>query len=199
MPRPAVAFGCPSLPALVLGCMLAVAPPSAAQEFRPLPAGAPPQEFHSLDRLTMAKAQIALAQRHEVGDGVPLDLDQAALLYREAALQGSTEAAFNLAALIASTRNDADGLRDAAGWYRHAAERGDPDSQMALARHYRDGLGLTQDWSRAYLWYDLAAGHYSRAQDRRRAEAQRDELRSRMTRAEISRADRLARTWEPVR
>ena len=44
-------------------------------------------------------------------------------------------------------------------WYRKAAERGNPDGQVALASLYEDGEAVQQSYSEAYFWMSLAAAN----------------------------------------
>ena len=46
--------------------------------------------------------------------------------------------------------------REAADWYRKAAEQGDADAQCMLGNMYRDGVGVDSDWDLAVKWYCLA-------------------------------------------
>ncbi len=47
--------------------------------------------------------------------------------------------------------------REAADWYRRAAEQGDADAQYMLGNMYRDGVGVDSDWDVAVDWYCRAA------------------------------------------
>ena len=53
--------------------------------------------------------------------------------------------------------------KEAAKWYRKAADQGFAAAQNRLARHYQEGDGLIQDMSEAAMWYHRAAmqGDYS--------------------------------------
>jgi TPR repeat protein len=59
-------------------------------------------------------------------------------------------------------------------------------------RPYARGLGLTRDYALAHMWFSLAAAQgFSDATDAR------DELTSKMTAAELTRAQALAAEWKP--
>lgn len=42
-------------------------------------------------------------------------------------------------------------------WCRRAAEQGDPEAQISMARHCRDGNGVAQDYNEAIRWCQKAA------------------------------------------
>lgn len=46
-------------------------------------------------------------------------------------------------------------------WCRRAAEQGDPDAQISMARHYRNGDNDAQDYNEAIRWYQKAAAQNS--------------------------------------
>ena len=73
------------------------------------------------------------------------------------------------------------------------AESGDATAQYNLGVFYDNGLGVPQDKIKAYMWLSLAA-----AQGREGAAAIRDLMARRMTPAQISEAQKLAREWKPV-
>ncbi len=82
--------------------------------------------------------------------------------------------------------------REAAKWYRKAADQGDALSQTFLGLMYRHGQGVAQDYVQALMWYNLAA-----AQGEKRARKWRVNLTEKMTPAQIAEAQRLAREWKP--
>ena len=46
---------------------------------------------------------------------------------------------------------------EALGHWREAAEAGDERAMFALARLYRQGLGVLQDYVEAHKWFNIAA------------------------------------------
>lgn len=72
------------------------------------------------------------------------------------------------------------------------ADRGDARAQKLVGLMYRDGLGVPQDFVRAYHWLNLAA-----AANQPDAAAARDELAERMDPGQIAEAQRLAAAWHP--
>jgi hypothetical protein len=71
-----------------------------------------------------------------------------------------------------------------------AAEGGDARSQYLLGRLYAEGRGVSLDFTRAYMWFDLAA-----ESDYPPAITARDALASRGTRSQLARARALADAW----
>jgi TPR repeat protein len=55
------------------------------------------------------------------------------------------------------SRQLAEDLKQAAAWYRKAADQGSSVAQIHLADLYRDGRGVTRDPAQAAAWYRKAA------------------------------------------
>lgn len=72
------------------------------------------------------------------------------------------------------------------------ADKGNGLAQFTLGFIYERGLGLPQDYLRAYMWFSLAA-----AQGTKGAEEWRERLAAHMGPAQIAEAQRLAREWKP--
>ncbi len=81
--------------------------------------------------------------------------------------------------------------------FRPLAEQGYAKAQFNLGFMYRKGLGVPQDYVRAYAWYDLAASSFPPGMVRENAVEHRDDVAKRMTPAQISEAQKLAREWRP--
>ena len=83
--------------------------------------------------------------------------------------------------------------------YRRAAEQGVVEAQHNLGHMYRIGFGVPQDYVQAHMWFNLAASRFpaSDKESRERAVKNRDRVASKMTPAQISEAQRLAREWKP--
>ena len=77
---------------------------------------------------------------------------------------------------------------------RPLAEQGDANAQYNLGVFYDNGLGVSQDRVRAYMWLNLAA-----MQGRESAAALRDLVARLMTPAQIAEAQKLAREWKSKR
>ncbi len=86
---------------------------------------------------------------------------------------------------------------EAVKWYHKAAEQGYAAAQYNLGIMYGNGQGVPQDDAHAYMWFKLAASRYPPGEDRVKAVKKRDKIAKRMTPAQISKAQRLARQWRP--
>ena len=75
-----------------------------------------------------------------------------------------------------------------------SAESGEAEAQYNLGLRYATGEGVPQDNVEAHMWLNLAASRSSGA-ERERAVMVRDDLATRMTPADLSEAQRLAREW----
>ncbi len=86
---------------------------------------------------------------------------------------------------------------EAVKWYRKAAEQGHATAQYNLGVMYGNGRGVTQDYVHAHMWFNLAASRYPPGEDRDQAVENRDIVAKRMSPAQISEAQKLAREWRP--
>jgi len=73
-------------------------------------------------------------------------------------------------------------------WYRLAAGQGYADAQTNLGVMYASGKGVIQDDVYAHMWWNIAASSGGKT-----ATKNRDIVASRMTPADISTAQKLAR------
>jgi TPR repeat protein len=86
----------------------------------------------------------------------------------------------------------------AVDWYERSAQQGDPTGQYLLGLMYDKGFGVTADVVVAHKWLNLAAAHAPR-QSRDRFELIRDAVGSKMTKAQLEVAQKLAVDFVPVR
>lgn len=133
-----------------------------------------------------------------------LDYEAALREWRPLAESGDRRAQYQLGILYYRGEGVFQDYGQAAKWFRRAAERGDPDAQFNLGLLYLDGKGFPQDFVRAHLWFDLAARGYTTMQDedwavenRQWATRNRNWAASQMTNAQVAKARRLARQWQP--
>ncbi|MGO9460100.1 MAG: hypothetical protein ACLPWS_09210 [Rhodomicrobium sp.] len=138
------------------------------------------------------EAQFMLASLYERGAGVAKDEAQAMALYRKAAAAGHVRAMHNLGVLFSAHATPQD-YREAALWFSRAAEAGFADSQYNLALLYERGLGLEQDLTRAYYWYEAAA----KAGDKE-AIRQASRLKRTLPAADATSVGEKAGTWRPA-
>jgi TPR repeat protein len=102
-------------------------------------------------------------------------------------------AQFNLGALYYDGHGVPQDYAAAVDWYRKAAEQGLAQAQGGLGVMYATGKGVAQDYVFAHMWFNLAA-----ASGQKDSVKIRDVLAARMTPAQISEAQKLAREWKPT-
>lgn len=86
----------------------------------------------------------------------------------------------------------------AVDWYLRSAEQGDPDGQYLLGLMYDKGFGVNVNVVVAHKWLNLAAAH-APWQNRENFLRMRDAVGSKMTRAQLDLAERLATDFVPTR
>jgi TPR repeat protein len=147
-----------------------------------------------------AVAQLNLGFMYRNGHGVPRDDTAASNWYRKAAEQGNAIAQLNLGWMHYNGQGVAQDYAATAAWYRKAADQGLSIAQLNLAAMYDDGLGVPEDYVQAHKWYNLAAARFpaSQTEERSKALAGRERLARKMTPAQITEAQKLARTWMPI-
>jgi len=150
------------------------------------------REWRPLAERGDAGAQYNLGLMYQEGDGVPQNYVEAVGWYRKAAEQGNVDAQNNLGLMYDKGHGAPRDHVEAARWYRKAAEQGYANAQNNLGYMYGNGLGLAQDYVQAHMWFNLAA-----AQGLEIARKGRDLVEKRMTPADVSRAQRMAREWRP--
>ena len=149
--------------------------------------------YHRAAQQGFALAQYRLGTYYERGLGVERDVARAQAWYRRAAEQGNAKAMHNLAVLATSREADAaPNYPFAAQWFARAADLGIRDSLFNLAVLYESGLGVQQDFGRAYFNLALAA----RAGDQQ-AVRRLDSVRNKLTPALASQIDDAVAAWEP--
>ncbi len=81
--------------------------------------------------------------------------------------------------------------------WRPLAKQGNANAQLLLGVMYDIGLGVPKDDAQAHMWFNLAASRYPLGEDRDHSVKNRDIVAKRMTPAQISEAQKLAREWKP--
>ena len=76
--------------------------------------------------------------------------------------------------------------------YRPLADKGHAFAQFSLGIMYYNGQGVPQDYVHAHMWWNLAA-----AKGHANAIKNRDIIAGKMTPAQITEAQKLAREWKP--
>ena len=100
-----------------------------------------------------ADAQFDLGQAYRLGRGVPVDQAEAERWFREAALQGQSEAGTNYGLTLFQNGK----REEALPWLEQAVALGDPRAQLALGTMLYTGDGIDRDWPRAYAPLTRAA------------------------------------------
>ena len=133
-------------------------------------------------------AQFNLALMYRNGWGVLQDYAEAVKWYRLAAEQGIASAQYNLGVMYDNGTGVLQDDAEAVKWYRLAAEQGIATSQNNIGAMYEKGTGVLQDNVRAHMWYNIAAANgYENSGE------WRDQIAAKMTSADISKAQSLAR------
>ncbi len=127
----------------------------------------------------------------------PGDYATALREWRPLAERGNAKAQFNLGVMYRIGEGVPQDDAEAARWYSKAAEQGDANAQNNLGVMYRIGLGVPQDYAHAHMWFNLAASKFPPGKNRDTAVKNRDKIAKRMTPAQISEAQKLAREWRP--
>ncbi len=117
--------------------------------------------------------------------------------WRPLAEQGNANAQFNLGLMYDNGQGVPQDYAKALQWWRKAAEQGNAKAQSKLGFMYRNGLGVPQDYVQAHMWYNLVASRSPPGMDRDRAVKNRFIIAQKMTPAQISEAQKLAREWTP--
>jgi TPR repeat protein len=77
---------------------------------------------------------------------------------------------------------------EAVKWYRLAAEQGYANAQNNLGLMYEYGQGVLQDNILSHMWYNIASANGTKKSSERR-----DEIAAKMTAADISKAQAIAK------
>jgi uncharacterized protein len=104
-----------------------------------------------------AESQALLANMYRNGEGIAVDLKEAAHWTRLAAEQGDPVAQHNLGLMYHAGSGVIADLAESVRWLRLAAEQGVAQARYNLGVLYEDGTGVPQDISEALRWYRLAA------------------------------------------
>jgi len=115
--------------------------------------------------------------------------------WRPLAKQGNADAQYNLGNMYSEGKGVPQDYPRAVGLWRKAAEQGYADAQYNLGFMYSMGRGVPQDRVQAHMWFKLAASRLPPGEKRDIAVKNRDIVTKRMTPAQISEAQKLAREW----
>ena len=142
-----------------------------------------------------ARAQGMVGVMYGLGQGVPVDYDLAWEWLCRGAEARDTNAEYNFGALYEKGLGTLAMPKEALYWFRRAAAKHASAAQFNIAAYYEEGRAVPQDFTLAYLWYHLAAIGTDDAEIQARAVRERRLMAAKLTKAEISRARRMARKW----
>ena len=135
-----------------------------------------------------AEAQKKLGVMYDLGEGVPDDDKAAVKWYTLAAEQGSAKAQRKLGVMYDHGEGVPEDDKAAVKWYALAAEQGLAQAQYNLGVMYRSGAGVILDNVYAHMWFNIAGSNGVES-----AAAARDAVANRLTKADLTRAQDLAR------
>lgn len=143
------------------------------------------------DRLDAVQLRKGLAAFHRH------DYTAAGLLLRLPAEHGNSSAQAILCFLHTYGRGVPQSFRAAAHWCHRSADQGNAQGQYLLGLLYDKGHGVPEDYVQAYKWLNLAA---TRASGPKRDFSYRirDSIATKMSPAQIAKAQALAIAWRPI-
>lgn len=103
--------------------------------------------------LNNSEAEFMLGRMYHAGEGVKPQHSQAITWYRRAADQGYGPAQMALATLLFDDQKYA----DASTYYESAAMDGNSEAKFKLGKIYKEGLGVSPNFSRAFSYFSQAA------------------------------------------
>ena len=124
----------------------------------------------------------------------PDDAAAAARQLKPLAEQGNAEAQFNLGSLYYQGRGVPQDYKEAAKWFRKAADQNHVYAQVNLGSMYAEGIQgvIAKDYSQALMWFVFAA-----VRGDMEAMEFREDLAAKMTPAQITEAQKMAREFKP--
>jgi TPR repeat protein len=123
------------------------------------------------------------------------DYPTAIRLFRGLAEMGYSGAQFQLGFLYRRGDGVPQDYAEALKWFRMAANQGHASAQSNLGFMYRDGEGVPQDYVQAHMWFNLASAA-TKGPSRYSIAEYRDGVAEKMTPAQITEAQKLAREWK---
>lgn len=120
-----------------------------------------PGDIKKLEKKAFAdvpEAQHDLAALYTAGQaGVLQNYERAAFWFRQAAIQGIGNAAYNLGVLYQQGLGQTQDVQRALDWYRRAAQLGHPEAQYNLGIAYIEGIGTRYNPNMAAAFFQQAA------------------------------------------
>ena len=116
----------------------------------------------------------------------------------QSAEQGDARAQFHLGSLYRKGEGVPRDYQESFKWFQMAAGQGDAEAQFNLGYMYAKGQGVPRNYVLAHVWMNLSLSQQTdEAMIKAKARAL-DKLESRMTRTEISEAQKLAWEFKPT-
>ena len=125
---------------------------------------------------------------YDKGLGVPQDYKTAVKWYTLTAEQGHAKSQYNLGYMYQNGQGVPQDYKTAVKWFRLAADQGSARAQGNLGAMYAFGKGVLKDYVRAHMWGNIAATNGNAL-----GAKMRDDFEKKMTPADISTAQKLAR------
>jgi TPR repeat protein len=125
------------------------------------------------------------------------DYATAARLLQSPAESGAPRAQAVLCFMYTYGRGVPQNYREAASWCLRAANQGNSESQYMLGLLYNKGHGVPENFVEAHKWLNLAATRAS-GPKREFSYRIRDNVASKMSPAQLAKAQALAVAWRPV-
>ena len=150
------------------------------------------KELRPLAQKGDAGAQSSLGLMYAMGRGVPQNLVEAGKWFRKAAEQGFAEAQYNLGLIYVKGLGVPQSNTEAMKWFRKSSDQGYAKAQYGLGAMYLQGLGVPKNLVQAYMWWYLAG-----SQGNQDAAKAINDIKRKMTPAQISEAKKLASKWKP--
>ena len=136
------------------------------------------------------ESEYDLAKQYSLGIGTERDAAKAFELFLREAELGFANAQYSVGKAYRDGSGTEHDAGQAARWFLAAAEQGYAKAQRHIGNRYARGEGVEQDSITALMWLTLAASRGITA-----AEDAIKQLKSRMTRAQITDAEQQARVW----
>ncbi|MEL7525210.1 MAG: peptidoglycan-binding protein [Pseudomonadota bacterium] len=123
------------------------------------PEGVGPMALRSAAASGNPAAEFLVGVKFTEGEGVPADLEKAAVWYQKAANKGLPPAQYRLASLYEKGRGVEKDMAKARAWYSQAAQAGNAKAMHNLAVLYAEGGGEEPDYAKAAMWFESAANY----------------------------------------
>jgi TPR repeat protein len=148
------------------------------------------KEFAPAAKQGNAEGQLYLGKMYLLGQGVPMDRNEAIKWLKASGDQGNADAQFFLGTIYLLPRKD---VARGVMWMRLSAEQGNQDAQLLLGQTYMQGpKELARDMVQADMWMRLAAkGNLPFYQ------LQVEGAERQMNSADVKKATALAAAWKP--